>query len=156
MDTTEVILIVVSLVLVASVLGFAWKKSQGRITRSTPHATEHATAPEVPRDVVDPHAVFTLLQFSGPLCSYCAAMRTILGAHVENNPGVLAHRELDITDYPELTSTLRVTQTPTTLLVTQGGHVHSRIRGAATARVVATEIQHALEARKAQSDGYRI
>lgn len=152
MDTTAVILTVVSLVLVASVLGFAWKKSQGRITRST----EHATAPEVPHDLVDPHAVFTLLQFSGPLCSYCAAMRTILGAHVENNPGVLAHRELDITDYPELTRTLRVTQTPTTLLVTQGGHVHSRIRGAATAQVVATEIQHALEARKAQSDEYRI
>lgn len=152
MDTTAVILIVVSLVLVASVVGFAWKKSQGRITRST----AHATAPEVPRDLVDSHAVFTLLQFSGPLCSYCAAMRTILGAQVEKNPGVIAHKEVDITDYPELTSTLRVTQTPTTLLVTQGGHVHSRIRGAATARVVATEIQHALEARKAQSDGYRI
>jgi len=152
MDTTAVILIVVSLVLVASVVGFAWKKSQGRITRSTPHAT----APEVPRDLVDSHAVFTLLQFSGPLCSYCAAMRTILGAQVEKNPGVIAHKEVDITDYPELTSTLRVTQTPTTLLVTQGGHVHSRIRGAATARVVGAEIQHALEARKAQSDGYRI
>jgi thioredoxin-like negative regulator of GroEL len=152
MDTTAVILIVVSLVLVASVVGFAWKKSQGRITRST----RHATAPEVPRDLVDSHAVFTLLQFSGPLCSYCAAMRTILGAQVEKNPGVIAHKEVDITDYPELTSTLRVTQTPTTLLVTQGGHVHSRIRGAATARVVGAEIQHALEARKAQSDGYRI
>ena len=151
MDTIAIFLTLLSLLFVATLLGLWWKGNQGRVTREP----NHAVPPDVPVDLVDKKAVLTLLQFSGPFCSYCDAMRGILSRLSEELEGV-SHREIDITDHPELTSTLRISQTPTTLLVTPSGHLHSRIRGAATAAAVREEVTHALEYRKAHSDGYLI
>jgi hypothetical protein len=83
-------------------------------------------------------------------------MREVLKGEVAASSGQVAHREIDITDYPELTASLRVAQTPTTFLVSRSGHVISRIRGAAKPPVVAEEIHQALTTRKAQSDEYLI
>jgi len=151
MDSLTVSLLLLALVFVASLAGLWWKGNQGRVTRSAPHTSP----PDVPLGLIDTTATLTLLQFSGPYCSYCAAMRIILGQISRDNPGI-SHREIDILDYPELTKKLHVSQTPTTLLVTSTGHIHSRIRGASNATSVGHEVAHALESRKAQSDEYLI
>jgi len=151
MDTLAIFLTLLSLLFVATLVGLWWKGNQGRVTR----APSHAVPPDVPLELVDKQALLTLLQFSGPFCSYCDAMRGILTRLAEELEGV-SHREVDITDYPDLTSALRISQTPTTLLVTPSGHLHSRIRGAAPTATVREEVDHALEYRKAHSDDYLI
>jgi len=152
MEPLQIALIVGALVVLATLLGFAWQNKQGAVSR---RATPSLPA-DVPLDLVDPTAVITLLQFSGPFCSYCAAMRGVLGAEAASSQGQVAHREIDITDYPELTASLTVSQTPTTFVVTRTGHIISRIRGATKPPVVAEEVHQALTTRKAQSDEYLI
>jgi hypothetical protein len=83
-------------------------------------------------------------------------MRGVLKSEAEASAGLVAHREIDITDYPELTTALKIAQTPTTFLVTTSGHIISRIHGAAKPPVVAEEVHQALTTRKAQSDEYLI
>ena len=151
MDLSAIFLTLLTLVVLATLAGLWWKGNQGRVTR---HPSTALPA-DVPLELIDTTATLTLLQFSGPYCSYCAAMRKILGQISQATPGV-SHREIDITDYPELTKKLRISQTPTTLLVTPTGHLHSRIRGASTLAAVTEEVTHALEYRKAHSDGYLI
>ena len=152
MEPLQIALIVGALVVLSTLLGFAWQNKQGAVSRRA----RPSLPADVPLDLVDSTAVITLLQFSGPFCSYCAAMRGVLGAEAASSKGQVAHREIDITDYPELTASLAVSQTPTTFVVTRTGHVISRIRGAAKPPVVAEEVHQALTTRKAQSDEYLI
>jgi thiol-disulfide isomerase/thioredoxin len=152
MDPLVITLTLGGLLVSATLLGFVWQIRQGRVSRQAPSRLP----PEVPLELLDPGSRFTLLQFSGPYCSYCLAMRGVLSRTVENHPGVVAHREVDIQDHPELTSTLRISQTPTTLIVTHSGHIVSRIHGAAKPPVVEQEIQLAIASRKAASDEYLI
>lgn len=152
MDALQIALVLAALLAVATLAGFAWQNTQGSVSRRA----LSSLPPEVPPALVDQTAVITLLQFSGPFCSYCAAMRGVLGAEAEKSEGLVAHREIDITNHPELTSALRVSQTPTTFLVTGSGHIVSRIHGAAKPPVVAEEVHQALTTRKAQSDEYLI
>jgi thiol-disulfide isomerase/thioredoxin len=151
MSLSAIFLTLLTLMFLATLAGLWWKGSQGRVTR---HPSTALPA-DVPLELIDSTATLTLFQFSGLYCSYCAAMRKILGQISQATPGV-SHREIDITDYPELTKKLRISQTPTTLLVTPTGHLHSRIRGASTLAAVTEEVTHALEYRKAHSDGYLI
>jgi thioredoxin-like negative regulator of GroEL len=83
-------------------------------------------------------------------------MRGVLQRAAAAHPGVVSHREIDITDHLELARALRVSQTPTTFIVTTTGHLVSRISGAAKPPVVEAEIQNALTSRKAASDEYLI
>lgn len=152
MDPLQIVVILAALLLVATLLGFAWQNAQGRVLRHKPSSLP----PDVPLEFVDQNTRFTLLQFSGPFCSYCDAMRGVLQRAAAAHPGVVSHREIDITDHLELTSALRVTQTPTTFIVTTTGHLVSRISGAAKPPVVEAEIHNALTARKAASDEYLI
>lgn len=152
MEPLPIALIVGALVIFATLLGFAWQNKQGAVSRKP----SPSLPPDVPRDLLDSTAVITLLQFSGPFCSYCAAMRGVLGAEAKSSGGLVAHREIDITDHPELSASLKVSQTPTTFVVSRTGHIISRIRGAAKPPVVAEEVHQALTTRKAQSDEYLI
>jgi thiol-disulfide isomerase/thioredoxin len=152
MDTRDVILVLLALLVVATLLGFVWQSRQGRISRHT----AQALPPDLPRDVLDPTSRFTLLQFSGPFCSYCDAMRGVLGRAAENFRGIVSHREIDVTDHQELVRRLRISQTPTTLIVTNTGHIVTRIQGAAKPPVIDQEIRNAIELRKAASDEYLI
>ena len=152
MESREVFVLVVALIIGATLLGFAWQVRQGRVSRQSPTLR----APEIPLELIDTQTRFTLLQFSGPYCSSCAAMRGVLAASATTHNGVVAHREIDITDFPELTQRLRINQTPTTLIVTHTGQVISRIHGAARPPVVDQEITLAIATRKAASDEYLI
>ena len=152
MEPVTVILILAALLITATLLGFVWQNQQGRVSRRavTP------LPPDVPLDLVDADSKFTLLQFSGPFCSYCDAMRGVLSKAAAHSGGVVSHREIDITDHQDLTRTLRITQTPTTLIVTNTGHVVTTIRGVATPPVIDHEISNAIATRKAASDEYLI
>ena len=152
MEPVTVLLILGALLVTATLLGFVWQNQQGRVSRRavTP------LPPDIPRDLVDPESKFTLLQFSGPYCSYCDAMRGVLSRAATQSAGVVSHREIDITDHQDLTRTLRITQTPTTLIVTNTGHIVTTIRGAATPPVIDQEINNAIATRKAASDEYLI
>ena len=152
MDPLWIALVVVGLVIASTLLGFAWQNRQGLVTRSR----QVSLPPDVPVALLEATTRLTLLQFSGPFCSYCAAMRRVLFEAADKNPREVSFREVDITDYPELTRSLRISQTPTTLLVSHTGHLISRINGAAKPPVVDQEIHEALETRKAQSDEYLI
>ncbi len=152
MEPLQIALVVGALVVLATLLGFAWQNKQGAVSRKA----SPSLPADVPLDLVDSTAIITLLQFSGPFCSYCVAMRGVLGAQAAASKGQVAHREIDITDYPELTASLKVSQTPTTFVVTGTGHIISRIHGAAKPPVVAEEVHQALTTRKAQADEYLI
>ena len=152
MEPLNIFLILLGLLIVATLAGFAWQNRQGSISRSS----APDLPPDIPLDLVERDSIITLLQFSGPFCSYCQAMRGVLSREVATHDGAVAHREIDITDYPDLTRTLRVNQTPTTFLVTSSGHIVSRIHGAAKPPIVANEVARALSHRKAQSDEYLI
>lgn len=148
MDPVSSLLALGGLVIVATALGLVWKARQGVIRRDTHDGV-------VPREFLVQDAWLTLLQVSSPMCSYCPAMRSVLSAEAESRPGV-AHRDIDISEAPELIQTLHIRQTPTTLLVTRDGHVAATIKGAAPRSVVAEAIDTAAAERKAQSDEYRI
>jgi thiol-disulfide isomerase/thioredoxin len=152
MEPLQIAVALVALLVAATLLGFAWQDRQGSVSRQA----SSSLPPDVPENLVHPGAVITLLQFSGPLCSYCAALRGILSQEAKKSSGLVAHREVDITDHPELTKALSVFQTPTTFVVTRSGHILSRIHGAAKPAVVAEEVRSALMTRKAQSDEYLI
>lgn len=152
MEVSTVVLILGALLVTATLLGFVWQNRQGLVSR----APRLALPPDVPLDLVDPSTKFTLLQFSGPFCSYCDAMRGVLSLAAIDHEGVVSHREIDITDFPDLTRALRVTQTPTTLIVTDTGHIVTRIRGATKPPVIDQEIRNAIATRKAASDEYLI
>ena len=152
MEPVTVFLILTALLVVGTLLGFVWQNQQGRVSRRqiTP------LPPDVPLDLVDRNSKFTLLQFSGPFCSYCDAMRSVLSQAASQYTGVVSHREIDITDHQALTQALRITQTPTTLIVTNTGHIVTTIRGAATPPIIDQEINNAIATRKAASDEYLI
>jgi thiol-disulfide isomerase/thioredoxin len=152
MEFQQIALTLGALLIVATLLGVLWKRGQGKVSR----ATRGTRPPDIPHELLAPGAAFTLLQFSGPFCSYCEAMRRVLTDAVADFSDVVAHREIDITDHPGLTQRLGISQTPTTLVVTDSGHVISRIRGAAKPPVVQAEIRNAIEHRKAASDEYLI
>lgn len=152
MDPLVILGVVGGLLIAATIIGLAWQRRQGRVSRESPTRLP----PEVPLDLIDPTTRFTLLQFSGPFCSYCHAMRGVLSRATADHPGVVSHREIDIVDHASLTSTLGISQTPTTLIVTDTGHIVSRIHGAAKPPVVEQEIQLAIASRKAASDEYLI
>ena len=152
MEPPQIALVVGGLLVVSTLLGFAWQNKQGAVSRKA----SASLPPDVPVELIEQGALITLLQFSGPYCSYCQAMRVVLGNEAVSSEGNVAHREIDITDYPELTASLKVSQTPTTFIVTGSGHIISRIHGAAKPPIVAHEVQQALTQRKAQADEYLI
>lgn len=152
MDPLLVIALLGGLLVLATLLGFAWQVRQGRISRQS----GFHRPPEIPLELIDPTSRFTLLQFSGPYCSYCQAMRGVLGRAAETHHDQVVHREIDVTDHAELVQTLKISQTPTTLIVHHTGHIVSRIHGAAKPSVVDEEITRAIESRKAASDEYLI
>lgn len=152
MELQTVWLILGALLVVATLLGFVWQNRQGLVSR-TPRL---ALPPDIPAELIDQTTKFTLLQFSGPFCSYCDAMRGVLSQAAHDHEGVVSHREIDITDFADLTRTLRIAQTPTTLIVTHTGHIVTTIRGATKPPIIDQEIRTAIATRKAESDEYLI
>ncbi|GAA4672564.1 thioredoxin family protein [Nocardioides nanhaiensis] len=77
---------------------------------------------------VAPGSVGTLLQFSSAFCAPCRATRRVLGEVAEVVPGV-AHVEVDAEEHLQLTRTLGILRTPTTLVLDAAGREVSRAGG---------------------------
>ena len=152
---TGVVILIVAVVLA---LGFgAWRaRVDGRFAaRRTPRVTAgptdaattgptEATEPTGPTAwdavvaaglVETPGERATLLQFSSAFCAPCRATRRVLGEVAEVVPGV-AHVEVDAEHHLELTRTLGILRTPTTLVLDAAGREVTRAAGAPTKQQV--------------------
>jgi thiol-disulfide isomerase/thioredoxin len=109
---------------VASVLGFAWRKSQGRV-RTT---AKHSVLPPKLRELVDPASSVTLLQISTTFCAPCRHTRVLL-ADLAGKVDGLRHVDFDVTDHPEIATSIGVHTTPTTLAVDAHGVELMRVGG---------------------------
>lgn len=125
------LLFVVSLVALATALGFVIKALNGRIRHTN---RTQALPPEV---VLGGRA--TLLQFSTEVCSPCRVMHGVLDG-IANESDDLVHVDLDLTHRPDLASQFGILQTPTTLILDANGTIRARIGGAAKRDVVRAEL----------------
>lgn len=132
MDALTALIVIASLVAVATVLGLTLR---ARSTRVAPGCggDEH--------ELVVEGAEVTLVQLSSPVCSACVAMRRVATELVAADETV-AHREIDVVDEPEVARRHSVYSTPTTLVLDRDGHVRSRLIGA----VKAADVRAAVDA----------
>ena len=148
MDTVTSLVIVGGLIALTTAIGVAWKAGQGSIESRSDKGV-------IPSRLLTAGAALTLLQISSELCSYCAAMRRILG-HISHTMPDVSHVEIDVVNEPELISALGVTQTPTTLLVRPTGDIVTWIRGAATEQAVRQAIEDAKKRLEEESNDWSI
>lgn len=148
MDQTLAAVVIVAVLALSAAIGVLWRQGNSRVS------TE-AHPDQVPERFRSPGATLTLLQISAPLCSYCGAMRGILGDIAGVEPRT-AHLEFDVSDATELVDRFAIRQTPTTLLVSASGDVISRLQGATPAAVVKTQVADAFTEIQRRADEYRI
>lgn len=126
MNPVLVLVVLLSLVAGATVVGFAWKSQQGRV-----HHADGNTVISV-KDVPGIRRFgsgATLLQFSTEVCAPCKATHTVLDGLATELPTV-THVDLDVTHRPDLAAQFHIMQTPTTLILDRRGVVRARIGGA--------------------------
>ena len=128
---------IVSLVALATALGFAQRALSGR-------ARPQTKSIDLPVEVIL-GADATLLQFSTEVCSPCRATHTVLESLSRERSG-LSHIDLDITHRRDLASKYNILQTPTTLILDASGTVRARIGGAARRDTVIAELDRILVA----------
>ncbi|HTI24736.1 MAG TPA: thioredoxin family protein [Kutzneria sp.] len=108
----------------ATVLGFLLRGRDGRVRSSKPIAD----LPTQVRDLIDPSSPVTLVQLSTTFCAPCRHTRVILSDLAARTDG-LEHRELDLTDIPEVATSLKVLRTPTTVAYAPDGAELLRVGG---------------------------
>ena len=146
MDSLSLI-IIGALLVVSTVAGLWWRSRQGAI--------DSGGSVDISPSLLVPGSWLTLLQVSAPLCSYCSAMRGILGRASEEHEGV-GHVEYDISEIPQVIDKFQVRQTPTTFLVEADGRVMHRIGGPISPTALNELIDQAREDVKKRSDEYEI
>lgn len=131
----------------ATVLGLFWRSRQGRVRRDG--------SPLIDSKYLDSKAAITIIQFGSEYCAYCPQQWRLIEDAVAAATD-LAKQSVDIAADPEFTAKLAISQTPTTLLVSSGGEVLSRIGGLARRDVLQREIQYARKKRRDKNDEYLI
>lgn len=142
------VIAIVGLVVFTAAIGLVWRAGSSRVSAAP-------SSDRVPARFIDQSVSLTLLQVSAPLCSYCGAMRGILGDIASREPRT-AHIEFDVSEVAELIERFGIRQTPTTLLVAASGDVLARLSGPTPQAVVRTEVQTALDELERRSDEYLI
>jgi thiol-disulfide isomerase/thioredoxin len=122
MTTTGALVLLGTLVL-ATTFGLAWRANQGRVRTS-----RLSTLPAQLRELVDPASKVTLLQISTTFCAPCRQTRVLLSDLAGQTEG-LRHVDYDVTDHPEVATSLGVLKTPTTLAVDAHGVEIMRVGG---------------------------
>jgi thiol-disulfide isomerase/thioredoxin len=107
---------------VAGAIGVLLKVREGRIS-SRPAV---ADLPAPVRDLLAPGV--TLVQLSTTFCAPCRHAKVILRDLADRTDG-LTHAELDITNLPDVATSLGVMRTPTTLALTADGTEVLRVGG---------------------------
>ncbi|GAA3430717.1 thioredoxin family protein [Kutzneria kofuensis] len=116
--------VLLAVLAVATVLGFLLRGRDGRVRASKPAAA----LPAQVRDLIDPSSPVTLVQLSTTFCAPCRHTRVILSDLASRTDGV-RHRELDLTDLPEVAASLKVLRTPTTVAYAPDGAELLRVGG---------------------------
>ena len=132
MDALTALIVIASLIAVATVLGLIVRARSTRVASGC-GGDEHELS-------VD-GAEVTLVQLSSPVCSACVAMRRVATELVAADSTV-AHREIDVVDEPDVARRHSVYSTPTTLVLDREGHVRARLIGA----VKAADVRQAVDA----------
>lgn len=137
----------VGLLALATLLGIWWRSRQGKV--------RHDTDSLIDSRYLDPTAAITLIQFGSEYCAYCPQQWRLITDEVAAAPD-LAMRSLDISVDSQLAEKLGISQTPTTLLVSSGGELLSRIGGLAKRDILQREIAYARQKRRDKNDEYLI
>ena len=135
------------LLALATALGLWWRSRQGRV--------RHESAALIDATYLDSHAAITIILFGSEYCAYCPQQWRLISDAVAEAPD-LAQMSIDIASDSQLASRLAISQTPTTLLVSSGGEVLSRIAGLARRDILLQEIEYARQKRRAKNDEYLI
>jgi thiol-disulfide isomerase/thioredoxin len=129
--------VLVGAVVVAGVLGWLLQTREGRIKpgkASLPSDGPPSDGlpsdglPEPVRAALAAAPGVTLVQVSTTFCAPCRHARAVLGQLASSTSG-LTHVELDVTDRPEIATSLGVLRTPTTVAFTSDGTELLRIGG---------------------------
>lgn len=109
--------------------GLAWllRRREGRITGRT-RASSGGGLPAAVRDALAAAPTVTLLQVSTTFCAPCRHASAVLSHLADTTDGV-AHVELDVTDRPEIATSLGVFRTPTTVAFAGDGTELLRVGG---------------------------
>ncbi|MFI9638837.1 thioredoxin family protein [Micromonospora sp. NPDC051925] len=130
-STPTSLLVLVGVLALASVLGWWWKRSDGRIRPATP-ATGTAGSQGEPSPTLTalgvPAGAVTLVQFSSAVCAPCRATRRVL-EDVQRQVDGLHLREVDAEQHLDAARELDIWRTPTVLVVDTGGQVVQRVSG---------------------------
>ena len=110
---------------VAGVLVWLLQAREGRI-KQTSAVAPAAGLPEPVQAVLATGV--TLVQVSTTFCAPCRHARTVLTRLADTTTG-LTHVELDVTDRPEIATSLGVFRTPTTVAYTSDGTELLRVGG---------------------------
>lgn len=124
MDVFLALTVVGGLLVISTLLGWAWRARTGR--------ARSIDGPRIPVDVAQVNSWgerATLLQFSSDMCSKCPGTARFLTQVAEEYPGVI-HAEVNLSREPRLADEYRITQTPSVFLLDGYGRVASRINGA--------------------------
>ena len=116
--------VVLAVLAAATVLGFLLRGRDGRVRRSKPSAD---LPPQV-QALIDPASPVTLVQLSTTFCAPCRHTRVLLSDLAAKTDG-LEHRELDLTDLPDVATSLKVLRTPTTVAYAPDGAELLRVGG---------------------------
>ncbi|AHI01871.1 thioredoxin family protein [Kutzneria viridogrisea] len=133
--------VLVGVLAVSVVLGFALRAREGRVRTGT----ALAALPAQVRELIDPGSAVTLVQLSTTFCAPCRHTRVLLADLAERTEG-LRHRELDLTDLPEVAAQLKVLRTPTTLALGADGAELLRVGGVPKREVLAEALRPHLPA----------
>jgi len=121
-------LVLIGTLALATVLGLLWRANQGRVRAAKRSSPLGSTLPAELRELVDPGKPVTLLQLSTTFCTPCRQTRTLLTDLAAKTEG-LHHVDYDVTDRPEVATSLGVLRTPTTLAVDADGVEIMRVGG---------------------------
>jgi len=113
------------LFLLGTVFGFWYQQTRGRIKQAA-RSSQSITVIRVGENLGERA---TLLQFSSAFCTPCRATRTLLSQVVGDYPGI-KHIEIDAESNLDLVRELKISSTPTTLVLDARGMEISRAVGA--------------------------
>jgi len=116
--------VLVGALVVAGVLVWLLQAREGRIKQTS--AGVPAGLPEPVQAVLA--GGVTLVQVSTTFCAPCRHARAVLSRLADTTAG-LTHVELDVTDRPEIATSLGVFRTPTTVAFTSDGTELLRVGG---------------------------
>lgn len=136
------LIVVLSLVAVATIFGLVWQSAQGKAKRiASGEQIDLALLGAVKngQPVTEFGKNTTLLQFSSETCATCKQTAKLFSELEATSDGLL-HIEVDLTHRLDLANKFKILQTPTTLVLDSKGVVKSRIGGAPRAATIEAEI----------------